>query len=99
MSSSEQEGTGPHITKQSAQGCRGKGIRPYTINTRSASRHHTDLLGGEHRQGEGLCGSSSSASRLRDVIQNRCRLRRSGSSHRVFQIRSLYWGRASGEKI
>jgi hypothetical protein len=39
-----------------------KGIRPYTIDSRSASRHHTDSLGGEHRQGEGLRGSTSSAS-------------------------------------
>ena len=61
---SEQVGDQRHITKQSAQGCWGKVIRPYTIGSSSASRHHTDSLGDEHRQGEGLRGSSSSASRL-----------------------------------
>ena len=48
----EQGGLIHPITKQSAQGCQGKGIKPYTIDSRRASRHHTDSLGGEHRQGE-----------------------------------------------
>lgn len=31
-----------HLIKQSTQGCQRKDIRPYTINSRRTSRHHTD---------------------------------------------------------
>ena len=52
------------ITKQSAQGYQGKVIWPYTIGSRSASRHHTDSLGANTAKKKGSEGHSSSASRL-----------------------------------
>ena len=45
-----------HITKQSAQGCQWKVIRPYTIDSRSASRHHTDSLGASTAREKGFEG-------------------------------------------
>ena len=52
------------LTKQSAQGCGGKVIRPYTINNSRASRHHTDSLGASTAREKVFGSRSSSASRL-----------------------------------
>ena len=64
MAASEQEDMQLHITKQSAQGCWGKVIRPYTIDSRSASRHHTDSLGASTAREKGT--SAGPAHRRRD---------------------------------
>ena len=56
MASLNQRSLIRRITKQSAQGCQVKGIKPYTINSRSASRHHTDSPGASTAREKGFAG-------------------------------------------
>ena len=56
VSASEHEDARLRITKQSALGCQEKVIRPYTIDSRSASRHHTDSLGASTAREKGSAG-------------------------------------------
>ncbi len=62
--------TALRITKQSAQGCQGKVIRPYTIDSRSASRHHTDSLGANTAREKGFEGPAHRRRDCVDVIRN-----------------------------
>ena len=64
MASSEPAGPHPSPNKAVSARVQGENHPILYHDSRSTSRHHTDSLGGEHRQGEGLRGSSSSASRL-----------------------------------
>ncbi len=73
MSVSEQRGARLRITKQSAQGCWVKVIRPYTIDSSSASRHHTDSLGASTAREKGFVGPTHRRRACRDVRRNQVR--------------------------
>ena len=68
MAASEQEDARLHITKHSRKGARGKSsdLIPLTAGARAGTTPIHCVA--STARGEGLCGSSSSASRLHDVI-------------------------------
>ena len=68
MAASEQVGRPTSHNKAVAQGCQRKVIRTYTIDSRSASRHHTDSLGASTAKEKGSEGPTHRRRDCWDVI-------------------------------